>query len=791
MKRVWVVCVLLCMQFCLCAQNYQVDKEGVLRDAEGKEAVFFGFNYCMPFAHGYRSHGVLGADRKEAIDRDVYHMARLGINAYRIHVWDVEISDGEGNLLENEHLDLLDYTIASFAKRGMKTLITAIAFWGNGWPEADDKSLPGFSNRLGKREATVDKRCVAAQERYLKQLLNHLNPYTGYAYKDDPNIVAVELNNEPDHTAEVPDKEVSAYINRLVKAVKAAGCRKPVFYNIAQNPNRADAVTAARIDGVTCQWYPSGLVSGKARKENFLPAVAHYSLPYDTQGKARIVYEFDAADINGSYMYPAMARSFREAGFQWATQFAYDPLAMAAYNTDYQTHWMNLVYTPAKAVSLRIAAEAFRSLSRGEGYGHYPANNRFGDFRVSYREDLSLLNRDTLYCYSNTTEEVPVAPEKLRHIVGHGQSPVVKYNGSGAYFLDKMNDGSWRIEVYPDVVETMDAYGRRNALNRKVALIHSAFRQMQITLPGMEALFEVKPGVYQWHEGRLEEITAQAGFPVLPDDVEETAVYHTPAVELLEGQAAVICAAVVSPEKVDSVVLYGEMQYGRAFTVRMYPESGFTYAAAIPGDLLKHGIFRYRIGVYTSVATRLFPGNCEVIPGAWDDYCLTYYRSKVVTEHTPVVLLDAQNQPDAVELTWQPGIRFAYLPEGIVMAETEGYQGGAALSADVALADRRLNRVRLETGETVPGTEMTLVLIDRDGFWWSADVILPGGGSYDIPLSAFRPAEVQPVREMYPGFSFAGGISANKAVSPVGEFVSVRLVLKKGDMVMQKIMLEK
>ena len=50
---------------------------------------------------------------------------------------------------------------------------------------------------------------------------------------------------------------------------------------------------------------------------------------------------------------------------------------------------------------------------------------------------------------------------------------------------------------------------------------------------------------------------------------------------------------------------------------------------------------------------------------------------------------------------------------------------------------------------------------------------------------------MQPVREMYPGFSFAGGISANKAVSPVGELVSVRLVLKKGDIVIQKIMLEK
>lgn len=779
------------MQFSLSAQNYRVDKEGVLRAPDGKEAVFFGFNYCMPFAHGFRSHGKLGADRKEAVARDVYHMSRLGINAYRIHVWDVEISDDEGNLLENEHLDLLDYTIAAFAGRGVKTLITAIAFWGNGWPEADDKSLPGFSNRWGKREATVDRHCIAAQERYLKQLLNHRNPYTGYAYKDDPNIVAVELNNEPDHSAEVPDKEVTAYINTLAKAARATGCSKPILYNIAQNPERAHAVTAARIDGVTCQWYPSGLVSGKARQENFLPAVAHYKLPYDTEGKARIVYEFDAADIDGAYMYPAMARSFREAGFQWATQFAYDPLAMAAYNTDYQTHWMNLVYTPAKAVSLRIAAEAFRSLPKGAGYGQYPANSRFGDFRVSYRENLSLLNRDTLYCYSNTTDEAPAAPGRLRHIAGHGSSPVVRYSGNGAYFLDKTDDGNWRIEVYPDVVETTDAYARHNALTRKVALIQPASRKMQVDLPGMQASFDVTPGVYLWRDGRLEEITAQTDYPPLEDDVKEPAVYHAPAAELAAGEAAVVRAEAIAPERIDSVVLYGEMQYGRQFTVRMAPETGFTYAAVVPAALLRHGIFRYRIGIYTSGGVRLFPGNCAAVPGAWDDCCQTYYRTCIVTEQTPAVLLDAQNRADAVELNWQPGIRFAYLPEGIAMEAAESYRGGAALAADVTLAGRELSRMRLETGETAPGTELVLVLIDRDGYFRSAAVALQQGGVHDIPLSAFQPSEVQPVREMYPGFSFAGGIKAEHAACPVEEIVSVRAVLKKGGTVVQKITLEK
>jgi hypothetical protein len=46
-----------------------------------------------------------------------------------------------------------------------------------------------------------------------------------------------------------------------------------------------------------------------------------------------------------------MARSFRRAGFQWATQFAYDPMATAYANTEYQTHYVNLAYTPSKAIA--------------------------------------------------------------------------------------------------------------------------------------------------------------------------------------------------------------------------------------------------------------------------------------------------------------------------------------------------------------------------------------------------------------------------------------------------------
>src|SRR5690349_11792367 len=89
-----------------------VDKKGVLRyTKDNTEAAFFGVNYTVPFAYGFRSHKALGIAPEKGIDADVYHMARLGLDAFRVHVWDVEISDSMGNLLENEHLRLFDYLI--------------------------------------------------------------------------------------------------------------------------------------------------------------------------------------------------------------------------------------------------------------------------------------------------------------------------------------------------------------------------------------------------------------------------------------------------------------------------------------------------------------------------------------------------------------------------------------------------------------------------------------------------------------------------------------------------------
>jgi hypothetical protein len=491
-----------------------VDRQGVMRwEKDNSEAAFFGVNYTVPFAYGYRAVKRTGISAEQAIKDDVYHFSRLGLDAFRVHVWDTELSDSLGNLKNNEHLRLFDFLIAELKKRKIKTLVTPIAFWGNGYPEKDE-DRGGFSSKYGKKNALVTEAAFVAQENYLKQFFQHKNQYTHLTYQDDPDVLAAEINNEPQHSG--LKERTTEYINRMVKAVRSTGFTKPIFYNISESPKYADAIVKADVQGHSFQWYPTGLVAGRMLKGNFLPNVSKYTIPFDTipafKNRAKMVYEFDAGDVLGSYLYPAMARSFRTAGFQWATQFAYDPMATAFENTEYQTHYLNLAYTPAKAISLLIASKAFHLLPRLKAYA---SDTVFGAFNVSYQKSLSQMNTAAEFYYSNSTASLPVNKTTLKHVAGVGSSTVVNYTGSGAYFIDQIAPGIWRLEVMPDATHVKDPF-ERTAPNREVTAITWASQQIHIALPDLgndfkisglnegnqfsaqaiKQSFTVKPGVY-------------------------------------------------------------------------------------------------------------------------------------------------------------------------------------------------------------------------------------------------------------------------------------------------------
>src|SRR5439155_163282 len=189
----------------------------------------------------------LHADRKKMIDEDMAQFARMGWDGLRLTFWgDWEASDSAGNLITNDHLDLQDYLIARARERGIYMLFSPIQLYGSNWPDAlSDTSPPGFGPHFGKARMGTDPAALAAQVNYLRQILNHVNRYTGLALKDEPAILFIELVNEPWHHPENLEGSIR-YINALTDAVRSTGCNKLVFYNVSQDFRIGEAIRRSK-----------------------------------------------------------------------------------------------------------------------------------------------------------------------------------------------------------------------------------------------------------------------------------------------------------------------------------------------------------------------------------------------------------------------------------------------------------------------------------------------------------------------------------------------------------------
>ncbi|MFY9242239.1 MAG: hypothetical protein WAO74_04355 [Polaribacter sp.] len=664
--------------------NVFVDKKGVMRwQKTNDEVKGFGVNYSVPFAHAYRSAKRLNIDVKKAIDNDVYHFTRLGFDLYRLHVWDTEISDTLGNLINNQHLETFDYLLKKLKDNNINYVITPIAFWGNGWPEPDSNS-PGFSNKYGKGKSLTNPDAIKAQQNYLYQFLNHINPYTEVAYKNEPNVIAFEVSNEPHHSGDA--KKVTEFVESMVNSMRKTGTKKPIFYNISHGVHFVDAYFEAGINGGTFQWYPTGLGYGQELSGNMLPNVNDYNIPFNEQIKkhkgAKLVYEFDAADIGKSYIYPAMARSFRTAGIQIGTHFAYDPTYMAYANTEYNTHYMNLVYTPQKALSLKISGEVFREVPMYKQFGKYPLNKTFDNFTIDYENDLALYNSNEKFYYTNSTNSIPKNQASLKEIAGSKNSSVIKYDGCGAYFLDKIDAGIWRLEVLPDAVWVDDPFGR-NSPKKTVAVIKWDEHNMTINLNDLgenfkiEAIndgenyktstnnktFIIKPGTYivgkngaakNWKKTDAFKTHKLNDFFAPKTTVDKTWYTHNAKVEVSENLEIELSAQIVSNKKIKEVTVFGYNSYNQYFNVKMELKNPYNYVAKISSEYVKQGFINYNIVLKTVDEEQItYPSGKEGNLYDWDFYAREPYKIAVVANTNPIYLFDAITDADFLVKQWK------------------------------------------------------------------------------------------------------------------------------------------
>lgn len=802
----------VCLAILLAAQGQPatravyLDNQGVVRWRDDqKEVTLFGANYVLPTASDYRAAGYLHADRKRMIDEDMAQFARMGWDGLRLTFWgDWEASDSAGNLIVNDHLDLQDYLIARARERGIYMLFSPIQLYGSNWPDAlSDTSAPGFGRHFGKARMGTDSAAIAAQVNYLRQILKHVNPYTRVALKDEPAILFIELVNEPWHHAEELRGSIR-YINALTDAVRSTGCTKLVFHNVSQDFRIAEAIGRSRAQGVTFGWYPTGLNAGHELEGNYLRTVDAFPdmLRPELARSPRIVYEFDSPDLRTGYMYPAMARTFRAVGAQFAAMFAYDMLETASRNLGWQTHYLNLVYTPRKAMSAIVAAEAMHRLPRLRSYGPYPENTRFGDFHVSYEGDLGELVARDAFLYAGTTRAAPPDPAALRRIAGYGSSPVATYEGDGIYFLDKVRPGVWRLEVYPDAVPVRDpfeppspdkvvmrAIRRRWYMTVRLPDLGGEFTVQSMNSGGQAVgrseagRFPVIPGVYVLSaSGPMDPATlparvGQVGFleyHAPPTDSLPPSVQPLTAPEYLAGRPAELRARVVDQTPPDSAMLFIRPVAGgfyRGFAMR--PAGAYEYAASVPAAALREGPYEFVITIFRGVSATTFPGGLHVKPTDWGFYGRTSWKLDVVGPRTPLRVFDPAR--DAAQLaftrigdagrrglfhlalsqvTGQPVFHFE-LPVSASGAAPGDYTASLVIGDRISARRETIaaaDEVHVRLRGLGPRQMLHITLMEDDGTSWSAAVTADSTWSeQSLSLAVFTIGRGALLPEGFPG----------------------------------------
>jgi hypothetical protein len=787
-----------------------LDQTGVVRWRDSHaEVALYGANYCVMSGSDYRMAGLISSDRKAMIDEDMAQFARMGWTALRLCSWgDWENADRAGNLVVNEHVDLLDYLIAKARERGIYILLTPIHTYNPAFADQVDKPTQniGFSRYVERAAMGTNPVAIAAQANYIRQLLNHVNPYTGVALKAEPAILFVEMINEPVHHPEDLQGSVK-YINTLVAAVRDTGSKQITFFNVSQDFAIAPAIKQSKVDGVSFGWYPTSLVAGHELKGNFLQAVDAYPdmLRAELSGKPRIVYEFDQADLLSGTMYPAMARTFRSVGAQFATMFAYDMLQTAPYNLGWQTHFLNLVHTPKKAVSAVIAAEAMRRLPRMQSYGRYPDNTAFGDFRLSYAGDMSELNAPDAFMNAGSTASAARNPDALERVAGFGSSKLVDYEGSGAYFLDKVRKGVWRLEVYPDEVLVGDPFEQPRPDRIVSRLLYRAW-PMTVHLPdlgneflaspvtppadrttsahtALDGRFIVQPGVWVLSRhgvdrSTLPERIARVGFDeyhvnaplVYPDFVLSLAPQ-----EYVAGQPVEIRVRVANTVLPDEVELWIRAAGTRSFgkSIAMQRAAGNDYLATVATGMVEPGLYEYAVSTRSGDRVTTFPGAEPQRPIDWPFHADTLWSFRITPAGTPIRLLNPKQ--DYARLSFvRPGEQYrapffriapgestdeSALSLGVPdLGKDTPQRYAAALFVGDTIAARKTDITSANALEVklraLGGARKTLevTLIEQDGAAWSAAAIAASAWSVvRLPLDRFAISRSIHVPSPYPG----------------------------------------
>ena len=135
-------------------------------------------------------------------------LAKFGLNIVRFHQLDADFNTPnifqsvKGPLrtssqsFDPESMDRLDFFVYCLKQEGIYVYLDLLTY--RRFKSDDGVVHATMQNDAGKPYCIFNRRMIELQKQYAHDLYNHVNPYTGVAYKDEPAIVMSEIANECD-----------------------------------------------------------------------------------------------------------------------------------------------------------------------------------------------------------------------------------------------------------------------------------------------------------------------------------------------------------------------------------------------------------------------------------------------------------------------------------------------------------------------------------------------------------------------------------------------------------------
>ena len=240
-------------------------------DESGRARRFFGVNLYGPAALPEKADAPAMADR----------LARWGINAVRIfpqYTWqrraDKDLSKG----IDPELLDRFDWLFFQLKQRGISADMNLHSARTAGYRFKDFKQTMKENKGLDNFDPTF----ILHQKEFIRTVFNHVNPYTGLAYRNDPAVMTWEINNEcslaicwfkwnlEDNLTPYFRRELERQFCDWLRAKYGTTARLREAWVVSSPPEPDELLPDTWRDAAAfarAHWYTEGYENGKAPKD--------------------------------------------------------------------------------------------------------------------------------------------------------------------------------------------------------------------------------------------------------------------------------------------------------------------------------------------------------------------------------------------------------------------------------------------------------------------------------------------------------------------------------------------